>query len=93
MRRIAQTSCGKGVDDLKDSGLGTDIDAHGGGVQDQHTRICREPFRKHDPLLIASGELLDGPVSCVGLDAQFLENPTVDGLGALCAINKAQSAR
>ncbi len=46
-----------------DLGLGADIDAARGFIDDQHARLRREPFRQHDLLLIATAqqthELLD----------------------------------
>ncbi len=90
-KQNSQTTSRKRVDDLKDPGFGADIDAHRGRIQDQHARICREPFGQHDPLLVAAGELLDRPLRSVRLDSQFLENPAVDGLRPARAIDEARA--
>ena len=62
-----EASCGEPIDDLKNSGFCTDVDANVGRIQD--ARIRRQPFGQHNALLVAAGELLDRPVCRVGLDA------------------------
>ena len=48
---------GKLGDEAIDFGLGADIDAARGLVEDQHFRAARQPTPKHDLLLIASGQI------------------------------------
>src|SRR3954447_1432731 len=42
------------VHDREDAGAGADVDAHGWRVQNQELRFRRQPFREHDPLLVAA---------------------------------------
>ena len=44
-------------DEAIDFGLGADIDAARGFIEDQHFRTAREPTPKHDLLLIAPGQI------------------------------------
>src|SRR5690349_7452731 len=45
------------VDDTVDLVFGTDVDAPGRLVQDQDLGVGHQPFRQHDLLLVAAGEL------------------------------------
>ena len=42
-----------------DVGLGLDVDALGRLVEDEHARLGRQPFGKHDLLLVAAGKRAD----------------------------------
>src|SRR4051812_16737867 len=53
-------------------GLGADVDAAGGLVDDQQLRVRGQPLGEHDLLLVAARQEADGIAEAVELDAQAL---------------------
>ena len=63
---------GEGAHEAVDLGLGTDIDAAGGFVQDHDARVHGEPFAEDDLLLVAAAEIKDAGFDGRGLDLHGL---------------------
>lgn len=71
---------GKVVDEALDLGLGTDVDAAGGFVEQQDLGLKAEPAGQQDLLLVASGEFADLLLGARGLDPQPLHEDVDDAV-------------
>ena len=64
-----------------DLGLGADVDAARGLVEQQHAALAQQPAREHDLLLVAARELARDPVRVVGHGVELAQL-----LGGGCAL-------
>ena len=60
-------------DQAVDLGLGADVDAARGLVEQQDAALAQQPARQHDLLLVAAGELARDPVRVVRHDVQLAQ--------------------
>ena len=64
---------GEFIKKAMDFGLGADIDAAGGFIDDEEIALAREPLGEGDFLLVAAAETGDGSIEAGGFDAELLD--------------------
>ena len=83
---------GEFVDQLVDLGFGSDVDAAGGLVEEEHVDVMEEQSCDGDFLLITAGEIADGLFGRSAADAEFL-NPLAGFLGLFGWIHEKSHSR